>query len=259
LQFRTNGNNTRMVIDNAGNVGIGNTSPNAPLAFPPSLGKKITLYPGLTGDAGFGMSGNRLQIFADNPNADVAIGYDVAGTFNERFALKPNGAFAVNGNTGSAGQVLQSNGGGAAVTWSSSTNALYNSTQAIESGTTQTLTTSDGSVVISGMSAGFTLTTNAKVIITYDIPVTTIGCFGCGASKMVMDINVNGGLNSRNFWDVPNGSDSQLSSTKILVLGAGSYTIQLVIEVIGPSTVVGSSGTPSGLFAKRMGVMIISQ
>lgn len=98
-------------------VGIGNNNPNAPLAFPPSLGKKITLYPGATGDVGFGVAGNRLQIFSDNPNADVAIGYDAAGTFNERFAVKPNGAIAVNGSTGTSGQLLQSNGNGSAATW----------------------------------------------------------------------------------------------------------------------------------------------
>ena len=87
------------------------------LTFPPSLGKKITLYPGATGDVGFAVAGNRLQIYSDNPNADVAIGYDAAGTFNERFAFKPNGALAINGNAGTAGQILQSNGSGAAPTW----------------------------------------------------------------------------------------------------------------------------------------------
>jgi hypothetical protein len=98
-------------------VGIGNTNPNAPLAFGASLGKKITLYPGTTGDVGMGVSGNRLYLYSDNPNADVALGYDAAGVFNERFAFKPNGAFAVNGSTGGPGQVLQSNGGAAAATW----------------------------------------------------------------------------------------------------------------------------------------------
>ncbi|MDO9257918.1 MAG: hypothetical protein Q7U54_20555 [Bacteroidales bacterium] len=98
-------------------VGIGNNNPNAPLAFAASLGKKITLYPGTTGDVGFGVAGNRLQIYSDNPNADVALGYDAAGVFNERFAVKPNGALAVNGNTGGNGQILQSNGSGSAATW----------------------------------------------------------------------------------------------------------------------------------------------
>jgi hypothetical protein len=99
-------------------VGIGNNNPNAPLAFAATLEKKITLYPGATGDVGFAVAGNRLQIYSDNPNADVAIGYDAAGTFNERFAVKANGALAVYGNTGAAGQVLKSNGAGGNAAWS---------------------------------------------------------------------------------------------------------------------------------------------
>jgi hypothetical protein len=43
-------------------VGIGNNNPNAPLAFGAVGGKKITLYPGTLGDAGFGIAPNRLQI-----------------------------------------------------------------------------------------------------------------------------------------------------------------------------------------------------
>ncbi len=107
----------RFTLKENGNVGIGNATPNAPLSFAPLLGKKITLYPGATGDVGFGVAGNRLQIYADNPNADVAIGYDAAGTFNERFTVKPNGALALQGNTGLPGQVLSSNGGGNSAVW----------------------------------------------------------------------------------------------------------------------------------------------
>lgn len=100
-------------------VGIGNNTPNAPLAFGAVGGKKITLYPGATGDVGFGVANNRLQIYSDNPNADVAIGYDAAGVFNERFSVKPNGALALVTNTGVAGEVLTSGGANAPAFWAS--------------------------------------------------------------------------------------------------------------------------------------------
>ncbi len=103
--FTYNGLNSR--------VGIGNSNPNAPLAFAATLEKKITLYPGATGDVGFSVGGNQLKIYTDNPNAQVSIGYDAAGVFNDRFSVKPNGALAINGNTGAAGQVLTSGGAGA--------------------------------------------------------------------------------------------------------------------------------------------------
>jgi hypothetical protein len=104
----------RFLIKENGNIGIGNNNPNTALTFAPTLGKKITLYPGATGDVGFAVAGNRLQIYADNPNADVAIGYDAAGVFNEKFTVKPNAAIAIQGNTGQVGQVITSNGTAAA-------------------------------------------------------------------------------------------------------------------------------------------------
>jgi Chaperone of endosialidase len=74
-----------------GNVGIGTATPNAPLSFPPVLGKKITLYPGATGDVGISVQGNLFQIYSDNPSADIAFGYDQGGTMTERMRIKANG------------------------------------------------------------------------------------------------------------------------------------------------------------------------
>src|SRR2546423_3758182 len=53
LQFRTNGNLTRMVIDQSGNVGIGILSPAYPLNFATSVGDKISLWG--TGAAHYGL------------------------------------------------------------------------------------------------------------------------------------------------------------------------------------------------------------
>jgi hypothetical protein len=171
----------RFIIKENGNIGIGNNNPNSALTFAPSLGKKITLYPGATGDVGFGVAGNRLQIYADNPNADVAIGYDAGGVFNEKLAVKANGALAVNGNTGSTGQVLTSNGTGAAQ-WQSpvaSTGTVINVAQTPNlsityflSGTTATeLTNLQLSVTIP---AGV----NARLMLSATVWMQTFGCFG---------------------------------------------------------------------------------
>jgi len=146
-------------------VGIGNNNPNAPLAFAASLGKKITLYPGTTGDVGFSVAGNRLQIYADNPNADVAFGYDAAGVFNERFAVKPNGALAVNGSTGGPGQVLQSNGSGSAATWVGKPSVItFSQTGNADLGGTP------NSVAIPGMdNQPFNLTENSSIVFFADL------------------------------------------------------------------------------------------
>jgi hypothetical protein len=80
-----------MRIKGNGYVGIGTSNPNAPLAFPPWLGKKITLYPGATGDVGMAVQGNLLQIYSDNSNADIAFGYDQAGVMTERMRITGSG------------------------------------------------------------------------------------------------------------------------------------------------------------------------
>lgn len=108
LEFRTNGNSTKMVVRQNGNVGIGTSNPNAPLGFPAALGKKITLYPGASGDVGMAVQANLFQIYSDNPNADIAFGYDQAGTLIERMRVKASGRVGI--GTNNPGALLEVNG-----------------------------------------------------------------------------------------------------------------------------------------------------
>lgn len=205
-------------------VGIGNTNPNAPLAFPPALGKKITLYPGATGDVGFGVAGNRLQIYSDNPNADVAIGYDAAGVFNERFAIKPNGAIAINGSTGAAQQVIASGGAGSAK-WVNGLSYIYNNTFEINQ-TSDLSTTNYGP--LPGLSPVINLTKRSKVIVNLTGNVRSTACFTCGSQLVEVAISINNllpivGLASSS---IPNGDQVTITTgNKIFTLDPGSYTL----------------------------------
>lgn len=233
-------------------VGIGNNNPNAPLSFPPSLGKKITLYPGATGDVGFGVAGNRLQIYSDNPNADVALGYDAAGTFNERFAVKPTGALAVNGNTGQAGQGLVSNGSGAAATWVNRPTVLYFN----RSGGVAL----DGSLLCSNIGGvngqSFSLGSNSFITYQFAIPLyASNGSFG-GVSTGAVSIQV---LN--NASTVVSEANSQFLlnnfvSTHVIVTGvgdlpAGNYTIRA--RLVRNSTGDGATYSNSGVLGSTAG------
>ncbi len=118
LQFRTRGNITRMVIDFNGNVGIGTHYPTAPLDFGNMYGKKITLRQGSFGEADLSVWNNELRIASEHNGADISVGFnDYNFGFTERFRMKGNGAFVVNGTSGQNGQILSSGGNSQSPTW----------------------------------------------------------------------------------------------------------------------------------------------
>lgn len=87
----------RLTILSNGNIGIeGNTNPQALLSFGGSLGKKISMYRGATGDAGFGVYPNELRMNSDYNNADITFGYDdLTSGFTERVRMKANGNMGI--------------------------------------------------------------------------------------------------------------------------------------------------------------------
>jgi hypothetical protein len=228
---------------------------NGVLQFPPTLAKKITLYPGGTGDAGFAVFGNELRIASDYNGADITFGFDNRSTgFTEKFRLSANGAFSVNGNAGQSGQVLTSNGN-SSPQWTSSTNALFNNTNSVVNQDALSLTTSNGFVVLPGMLFSLSLTGNTKVFFSYVIPAFAIGCSFCGQSSVFIDLRIDGGTNNRSEWDIANGAHETLSFSKVVTLGAGNHVIQIAAEAIGPTVQFGGCC----IYDKILNVQVIPQ
>ncbi len=232
-------------------VGIGNSNPNAPLAFAPSLGKKITLYPGATGDVGFGVAGNRLQIYSDNPNADVAIGYDAAGTFNERFAVKANGSIAVNGNTGAAGQALTSNGNATSPTWSNATRFIYdNSFKKISTSFASVGGAGNPSkVIVPNLFQSVTVTGKVMAMVSWSFSAGSNPCAFCGDVNLFTAVKINGNISHQLMQSIGNGSNDVPSGTTIFFLDPGTYNFEIEAACFSNSIVVSVGGNGNGLTA----------
>jgi hypothetical protein len=98
LAFRTNGNQNRMTISDAGNVAIGNFKADYPLHFSSVLGDKVSLWG--TGDNhyGFGLQSNLLQIHSDFDFSDIAFGYGSSGAFTENVRFTGDGFVGIGEN-----------------------------------------------------------------------------------------------------------------------------------------------------------------
>jgi hypothetical protein len=113
LGFFANNTTAQMTLLPNGNFGIGTTTPTRPLSFPATFGKKISLYPGGSGDLGMAVFGNELRLFSDYAGADITFGYDnYAAGFTERMRVRGNGDVFIGTNnlTSGAGYKLRVGG-----------------------------------------------------------------------------------------------------------------------------------------------------
>ena len=101
----------RLLLNGSGYLGIGTINPTRPLSFPATLEKKISFYPGGTGDVGISVSGNDLRLYSDNVNARVSFGYDdyVNGFTSRAYVLASGGtAMVVQGQLNVNGTIYNS-------------------------------------------------------------------------------------------------------------------------------------------------------
>jgi len=253
----------RLQLLENGNLGLGNNAPTNPLSFANSIGKKISLWHEANGsDYGIGIDAGRLKLYSSNLGGDVALGYDNAGTFVEELAVKPTGAIAVGGNQGNAGEVLTSNGNGAAATWSSPSTVL----QAASSGTA-VLSSAGASATVPGLSLSLTLPVQgANVLVQYTVQATLSGCTICTGSSVGAFILIDGarmgyvvgpvgGASSL----VPAGVNVQtLSGSQLLTgMSPGAHTIRIDAENSGAQQVtVGSLGAGYGSYTLIPSILI---
>jgi hypothetical protein len=245
-----------MRITGAGNVGIGQSNPQVPLQFATALGKKISLYRGPLGDAGFGVFGNELRIHSDYNGADITFGYDdFTNGFVERFRMRANGALSVAGNAGQPGQVLVSNGGNSAPAWAPMPGSY---TQVLQTSAALDNPTGDGQDV-PGLMANITLASTATVVFHIRLNVSINACLGCEPNLSYIGLQkiVPGGVELVAYFPIttPVSKFNTFSSGPYLLnLPAGSHTFKVVLLNFGPvssttltMTTIGGGSNPGVL------------
>ncbi len=96
LYFYTGGGSSKMTLSTAGNVGIGTTTPNAPLQFSnAAINRKIVLYDSFNNDHqyyGFGINGSTLRYQVDVPTSNhIFYAGASASTSTELMRIQGNG------------------------------------------------------------------------------------------------------------------------------------------------------------------------
>lgn len=221
---------------------VGSQSIAGGLTFNAALGKKITLFPGTVGDAGFGVFPNELRIASDYSGADITFGYDDrTNGFTERMRLRASGALRLGNSDGLSGQVITSNGSGTTAEWKSPTNTLFqnttmtNNTGNISPGSTFTL--------VPGLSKQISVSGNAKLLVQFSVAAVALSCFACGGSDAFLDVRLNGGMANRLVHDIDNGATAYISGSWLLSVGAGTHTVEIWAESFGPTVLFGDCGT----------------
>ncbi|MGG9971303.1 hypothetical protein ACQ33O_05855 [Ferruginibacter sp. SUN002] len=237
-----------------GYLGIKNSTPKAPLSFPATLGKKISVFSGTNGNNGFAVSGNRLQIFSENPSAGVAIGniymYNpgfgdpLEPRFNNSFEVKTNGALALKKNTGLAGQYLISSGSSTAPTWRYVDK--YKPEISYQTGDQITLIP-PAAIEIPGLAKTINVQIGDFFYVKFDfeIEAESIACGACGPSEVEISLD-DGGYTEKVFeYYIANGQKTHLKGSYMLpVIGSGNHFFKVVAGIsTGPSVKIGSASS----------------
>ncbi len=214
----------KMVIMGNGNVGLGGTPSYKLHLGAAANGLRIE------GPATAGTGASALSI---GGTGDVVI--DKPGQVGGRLTIKENGAIAVGGSEGAAGQVLTSNGSGSSPTWqnASGTNQ-YNSF--IEKIITHSyISSGGGSIEIDELAHALVLSKPALVTLTYNLLGVAQNCALCGIQtefiSLLIDNAPQASLHSRQTLQT--GTQGTIAASRTINLPAGTHTIKVFMAKSG--------------------------
>ncbi len=249
LQFRTNGNITRMVLTKTQFLGIGVTDP----AFILDVNGRMRLRSDGQNTFTAGMWLNNLS----NTEAafigmedDTHIGFYGNSPAGWKFTMNTSsGALRVNGSEGLPGQTIVSNGSGTP-NWRAPSNSIYNSTTVkTQTGDIQ-LTSSSPPTAIPGLDHTFTVPGNAKVLVSMNLHIQVNGT-AIGYPMIFIDIQLDNNFVTRFYENLDEvGVRRNFKAGWLVPVTAGTHTIRIVVNLTDNVFILGNNSFPSSVVYK---------
>ena len=254
-----NGANVAMRINgqgntgNVGNVGIGNTNPQAPLSFANSVGNKIDFYHNIADNDRYGIQvqSNELRIHSGASGSNsggITFGKSTTTTFTESMRITNAGNVGIGTDSPSAKLEVKTSGFNTTIELDNS-DTQYSVIQHNALGAVKGFTGYNSGFMIYGGESG--VTTRLQAGGAYAATILTNGNFGIGTTSPSYKLEVNGGTtlvgggfhvstdqtiitsSSYTFRDGvyinnPNSSSAAASSTAVMSIGAMTSGTSLI-------------------------------
>jgi len=248
LQFRTNGNNTRMVLTKTQFLGIGITDPAFILDV---FGRMRLRSDGLN----LFTAGLWLNNLANNETAFIGMEDDTHIGFHGivtgwKFTMNTSsGALRVNGSEGLPGQTIVSNGS-STPNWRAPSNSIYNNTTVKTQAGDIQLTSSSPPTALPGLDHTFTVPGNAKVLVSMNLHVQVNGA-AIGYPMIFIDIQLDNNFVTRFYENLDElGIRRNFKAGWLVPVTAGTHTIRIVVNLTDNVYILGNDLFPSSVVYK---------
>jgi len=251
IQFRTDIFRTRMLLSDIGYLGIGNLNPGYIL----DVNSRMRIRNGGNNSTSAGIW------FNNNANIEAAfmgmqdnthIGFWGQAASNWRFVMNTiTGALSFNGQEGTPNYALTSMGSNNPPEWRAPTKFLYDNTQMKTQTADLTMTSSTPALIIPNLSFTFTVTGNAKVIVSSSLCVIQLNNAFAPNGSIAVDVQLNGNFVTRMSESLDKGNVIILRNEFIVSVPAGTHTIRLVANTPPQDLIIyGTNPFPSNVIFK---------